>query len=36
MFKLHSEFKEFFSENNVEYFVSFYDIGTFPILSSAI
>ena len=34
--QLYSEFKEFFPENRVEYFVSYYDIGTFPMLSSVI
>ena len=34
--QLYSEFKELFPENYVEYFVSYYDIGTFPILSSVI
>ena len=34
--QLYSEFKELFPENHVEYFVSYYDIGTFPILSSVI
>ena len=34
--QLCSEFKEFFPENAVEYFVSYYDVGTFPMLSSVI
>ena len=34
--QLYSEFKELFPENHVEYFVSYYDIGTFPMLSSVI
>ena len=34
--KLYSELKELFSENRVEYFVSYYDVGTFPMLSSVI
>ena len=33
---LYVELKELFSNNRVEYFVSYYDIGTFPILSSVI
>ena len=34
--QLYSEFKEFFPDNRVEYFVSYYDVSTFPILSSVI
>lgn len=34
--QLYSEFKELFPDNRVEYFVSYYDIGTFPMLSSVI
>ena len=34
--QLYSELKELFPENKVEYFVSYYDIGTFPMLSSVI
>ncbi len=34
--QLYSELKELFPENRVEYFVSYYDVSTFPILSSAI
>ena len=34
--QLYSELKEFFPENAVEYFVSYYDVGTFPMLSSVI
>ena len=34
--QLYSEFKELFPENHVEYFVSYYDVSTFPILSSVI
>ena len=34
--QLYSEFKELFPENHVEYFVSYYDVGTFPMLSSVI
>ena len=34
--QLYSEFKELFPENHVEYFVSYYDVSTFPMLSSAI
>lgn len=34
--QLYAEFKELFPENKVEYFVSYYDIGTFPMLSSVI
>ena len=34
--QLYSEFKELFPENHVEYFVSYYDVITFPILSSVI
>ncbi len=32
--QLYSEFKELFPENRVEYFVSYYDVSTFPMLSS--
>ena len=34
--QLYSELKEFFPENLVCYFVSYYDVGTFPMLSSVI
>ena len=34
--QLYSELKELFPENRVEYFVSYYDVGTFPMLSSVI
>lgn len=34
--QLYSELKELFPENKVEYFVSYYDVGTFPMLSSVI
>ena len=34
--QLYSELKEFFPHNHVEYFVSYYDVGTFPMLSSVI
>ena len=34
--QLYSEFKELFPENHIEYFVSYYDIDTFPMLSSVI
>ena len=34
--QLYLEFKELFYENHVEYFVSYYDVSTFPILSSVI
>lgn len=34
--QLYSEFKELFPENRVEYFVSYYDVSTFPMLSSVI
>ena len=34
--QLYAEFKELFPENKVEYFVSYYDVSTFPILSSVI
>ena len=34
--QLYSELKELFPNNAVEYFVSYYDIGTFPKLSSVI
>lgn len=34
--QLYSEFKELFPENHVEYFVSYYDVSTFPMLSSVI
>ena len=34
--QLYSELKELFPENHVEYFVSYYDVSTFPILSSVI
>ena len=32
--QLYSELKELFPENRVEYFVSYYDVSTFPMLSS--
>lgn len=34
--QLYAEMKEFFPENHVSYFVSYYDICTFPMLSSVI
>lgn len=34
--QLYSEFKELFPENAVEYFISYYDVSTFPILFSVI
>ena len=34
--QLYAELKEFFPNNHVEYFVSYYDVGTFPMLSSVI
>ena len=34
--QLYSELKELFPENRVEYFVSYYEVSTFPMLSSAI
>ena len=34
--QLYSEFKELFPENAVEYFISYYDVSTFPMLSSVI
>ena len=34
--QLYAEFKELFPNNHVEYFVSYYDVGTFPMLSSVI
>ena len=34
--QLYSELKEFFPENAVEYFISFYDVCTFPLLFSVI
>lgn len=34
--QLYSELKELFPENKVEYFVSYYDVSTFPILSSVV
>ena len=34
--QLYTELKELFPENKVEYFVSYYDVGTFPMLSSVI
>ena len=34
--QLYSELKELFPNNKVEYFASYYDIGTFPMLSSVI
>ena len=32
--QLYSELKELFPENHVEYFVSYYDVSTFPMLFS--
>ena len=34
--QLYAELKELFPNNHVCYFVSYYDIGTFPMLSSVI
>ena len=34
--QLYGELKELFPDNRVEYFVSYYDVGTFPMLSSVI
>ena len=34
--QLYSELKELFPENHVEYFVSYYDVSTFPMLFSII
>ena len=34
--QLYNELKELFPENRVEYFVSYYDVSTFPILSSVV
>ena len=34
--QLYSELKELFPDNRVEYFVSYYDVSTFPILSSVV
>lgn len=34
--QLYSELKELFPNNHVCYFVSYYDVSTFPILSSVI
>ena len=34
--QLYSEFKELFPNNHVEYFVSYYVVSTFPMLSSVI
>ena len=34
--QLYGELKELFSDNRVEYFVSYYDVSTFPMLSSVI
>ena len=34
--QLYNELKELFPENRVEYFISYYDISIFPILSSVI
>ena len=34
--QLYSELKELFPDNRVEYFVSYYDVSTFPMLSSVI
>ena len=34
--QLYSEMKELFPDNRVEYFVSYYDVSTFPMLSSVI
>lgn len=36
MFKLHSEFKEFFQENNIGYFVSYYENTLNPVLHNVI
>lgn len=34
--QLYSELKELFPNNHVEYFISYYDVSTFPMLSSVI
>ena len=34
--QLYAEFKELFPNNKVELFISYYDVGTFPMLSSVI
>ena len=34
--QLYGEFKELFPNNHVEYFVSYYDVSTFPMLFSVI
>lgn len=34
--QLYAELKELFPNNRVEYFVSYYDVSTFPMLSSVI
>ena len=34
--QLYGELKELFPNNRVEYFVSYYDVSTFPMLSSVI
>lgn len=34
--QLYAELKEFFPNNHVEYFASYYDVSTFPMLSSVI
>ena len=34
--QLYSELKELFPDNRVEYFISYYDVCTFPMLSSVI
>ena len=34
--QLYGELKELFSDNRDEYFVSYYDVSTFPMLSSVI
>ena len=34
--QLYAEFKELFPENHVEYFVSYYDVATFPVLFGVI
>jgi len=34
--QLYGELKELFPDNRVEYFVSYYDVSAFPMLSSVI
>ena len=34
--QLYAELKELFPNNRVEFFISYYDVGTFPMLSSVI